>query len=93
VSDPREPIFLARQSYRRRRLGDAAKLLPVVGAILLLMPILSGGVTRTSGGLLYIFAVWAILIILNALVSRRLVQSISESEESEAAAAPEKLED
>jgi hypothetical protein len=93
VSVPREPIFLARQSYHRRRLGDAAKLIPVVGAVLLVLPILSGGAARTSGGLLYIFAVWAILIVLNALVSRRLVQSIPDSEEAEAAAAPDKLED
>lgn len=92
MSDPREPIFLERQSYRRRRLGDAAKLLPVVGAILLLMPILSGGVTRTSGGLLYIFAVWAILIALIALVSRLLVQNIPDSDEPDAPAVPEKSE-
>ncbi len=93
MNDPREPIFLARQSYRARRLGDAAKLLPVVGAILLLMPILSGGVTRTSSGLLYIFAVWAILIALIALISRRLVQSIPDSDDPEATAVPERSED
>lgn len=88
-----DPIFLARQSYRRRRLGDAAKLIPVVGAILLLMPILWGGAARTSGGLLYIFAVWAILIVLIALISRKLVQIIPDSDNHEAPAPPETAED
>ncbi|MGI9395637.1 MAG: hypothetical protein ACR2OY_13385 [Boseongicola sp.] len=87
-----DPIFLARQSYRRRRLGDAAKLIPVVGAILLLMPILWGGAARTSGGLLYIFAVWAILIVLIALISRRLVQSIPEPDDPDAPTTPDKSE-
>jgi peptidoglycan/LPS O-acetylase OafA/YrhL len=29
------PLFLARASYRRRRLRDAARLLPIVGGFLL----------------------------------------------------------
>ena len=33
-----EPVFLERQSYRRRRLGDAAKFLPFVGLVLFLLP-------------------------------------------------------
>jgi len=93
VSRSPDPIFLARQSYRRRRLGDAAKLIPVVGAILLLMPIIWGGAARTSGGLLYIFTVWAILIVLIALISRRLVQNIPESDDPDAPAVAEKAED
>ncbi|MGI9388954.1 MAG: hypothetical protein ACR2O1_02755 [Boseongicola sp.] len=93
MSGAPDPIFLERQSYRRRRLGDAAKLIPVVGAILLLMPILVGSAARTSSGLIYIFAVWAILIALIALISRRLVKSISESESPEASVKPEELED
>ena len=33
---PRAPLFLARAVYRKRRLRDAARLLPLVGAFLLL---------------------------------------------------------
>ncbi|MGI9394593.1 MAG: hypothetical protein ACR2OY_08095 [Boseongicola sp.] len=93
MSDPHDPIFLERQSYRRRRLGDAAKLLPVVGAILLLMPILWGGSARTSSGLIFIFVVWAVLIAFIAMISRRLVQDIPEPESSDAPTIAEKLED
>ena len=37
---PRQPLFLARATYRRRRLRDAARLLPVVGVFLLAQPLL-----------------------------------------------------
>ena len=68
------PVFLARASYRQRRLRDAARVLPVVGAILFLLPILwpmgrEGGQT-TSAALIYIFVVWAGLIAVAALISR-----------------------
>ncbi|MXQ06764.1 hypothetical protein GQ651_02780 [Alphaproteobacteria bacterium GH1-50] len=72
MSRPPEPLFLARQSYRRRRLGDAARVLPILGAVLLLLPILWADTARTSGGLVYIFATWAILIVIVAVVSSRL---------------------
>jgi len=35
---PTAPLFLARAVYRKRRLRDAARLLPVLGMFLLLMP-------------------------------------------------------
>ena len=34
----RRPLFLARAVYRRRRLRDAARLLPVLGFFLLMLP-------------------------------------------------------
>ncbi len=67
-----DPIFLERQSYRRRRLGDAAKLLPLVGLALLLVPILWSDQASTGGGILYVFTIWAFLIAAAALISRRL---------------------
>ena len=67
----RQPIFLERARYRRRRLGDAARLLPVLGAVLFAFPILWAG-HRTVGGLVYIFGAWAVLILGTALISRRL---------------------
>lgn len=68
------PLFVARQTYRRRRLTDASRLVPVLGALLFLLPILatgSGAVTTMRGGL-YLFAVWFGLIGVTAFLSRRL---------------------
>jgi hypothetical protein len=62
---PKPPLFLARAPYRRRRLRDAARLLPVVGVLLLLLPLLwteDADRRLTSGEVVYFFAVWLGLI-------------------------------
>jgi hypothetical protein len=62
---PKRPLFLARAPYRRRRLRDAARLLPVLGVFLLLMPLLWTPDSRmelSSGDVVYFFAVWLVLI-------------------------------
>jgi len=69
---PSQPVFLERQSYRRRRLLDVARLLPLLGALLLLVPLLwpgsDGGADTVppampmSGAMTYVFFVWAALI-------------------------------
>lgn len=65
------PLFLERRSYRQRRIMDAARLLPVLGALLWCVPLLwaegrgagaSEGV-RTSSAIVYIFGVWAFLAV------------------------------
>lgn len=66
----RRPLFLARQDYRRRRLRDAARLLPVAGGVLFLMPLLLG--MGTAGGGIYLFAVWVGLALAAGLLSRHL---------------------
>jgi hypothetical protein len=66
----RAPLFLARAVYRRRRLRDAARLLPLVGVVLMVLPALwSGppgqeGATQSGAGsdAVFIFAVWFLLI-------------------------------
>ncbi len=66
MSRRRSPLFLARRSYRRRRLRDAARLLPVFGAFLFLLPILwepaATDQRDTAPDGVYLFAVWAVLI-------------------------------
>ena len=65
------PVFLERQSYRRRRLMDAARLLPVLGVLLFAVPLLWPGADSvgvadsmpTSRAILYIFTSWALLIL------------------------------
>jgi hypothetical protein len=62
---PKRPLFLARAPYRRRRLRDAARLLPVLGMFLLLLPLLWAPEARmalSSGDVIYFFAVWLVLI-------------------------------
>lgn len=79
---PGIPLFLQRGPYRRRRRIDAARLLPVFGAFLLILPILwepgdGGGAGRsTSADALYLFAVWAGLI----AVARLLAPGLSAPE-------------
>lgn len=69
----REPLFLARQSYRRRRLEDAARLLPVLGVFLFLLPLLAPDVGTAAQGL-YLFAAWFGLIVATAVISRGLTR-------------------
>lgn len=72
----RGPLFLKRQSYRRGRLRDLSRLLPVIGGVLFLLPILwSPGVSdapNTAGDGLYLFVVWFALIVVAALLAPSL---------------------
>lgn len=75
MARPPEPVFLERENYRRRRIGDAAKFMPFLGLVLMLMPVLWADVATTAGGMIYLFAVWALLIVVSGLLSRFLVVS------------------
>ncbi len=73
----RAPLFLQRSTYRRRRLLDGARVLPVLGLILILLPILW---TRNSGDsiageAIYFFVLWGGLIITAALLARPLCRA------------------
>lgn len=68
-------LFVERGAYRRRRLRDAARMLPAAGAVLWMVPLLwSPGASAmeqsTVGGWLYLFGVWVLLIIAAAMLSR-----------------------
>jgi hypothetical protein len=69
-------MFLAPGGYRRRRLRDAAGVLPVFGVVLLLLPVLwaPGGTGRreTAGDGIYLFLVWLAVIAAAALLARPL---------------------
>lgn len=67
------PVFLERRSYRRRRMMDALRLLPVLGVLLWMLPLAwptpsAGPVTpdamAMSTAMIYVFAVWLLLIAL-----------------------------
>lgn len=73
---PRAPVFLERSSYRQRRLRDAARLLPCIGLVLWMIPLLwpktAPGQVATSDALIYLFVVWGGLVIAALLMSRLL---------------------
>ncbi|MGB3313104.1 MAG: hypothetical protein WBB85_01730 [Albidovulum sp.] len=72
----KQPRFLARQSYRRRRMADAARLLPLLGLFLILLPILwrpaQSPAPDTASGGVYLFIVWLVLIAIACILARRL---------------------
>ncbi|MFU8865257.1 MAG: hypothetical protein ACNA7O_15200 [Rhodobacterales bacterium] len=80
MSEKASPLFLERRSYRQRRLMDAARLLPVLAALLWLVPLLwpqsagqvgTGGAAAvtTSSAILYIFGVWTLLAVIAFVLS------------------------
>jgi hypothetical protein len=76
--------FLARRSYVQRRMGDAARLLPVVGVLLFLLPLLwliGSEAPRTARGVLYVFLVWSGLIVVAAWLAPRLMASPPDTSE------------
>lgn len=79
---PRAPLFLARAVYRRRRLRDAARMLPLLGLFLLLIPLLWSTPDGKGAGatVVYVFWVWAMLIGLAAYLAPGLARPESEGE-------------
>jgi len=69
--------FLTMKAYRRKRLVEGARLVPVVGAVVLLFPLVRLFVAPDSIGprIIYIFVVWFVLIAGAFFLSRRLQNS------------------
>lgn len=76
MAEPERPApFLARRSYRQRRLVDAARILPVVGTFLVMVPLLwrrggpeSGGAALAEHAT-YLFVIWGILVLAAAALA------------------------
>lgn len=68
------------KATRQRRLGDAAKLMPALAAVLMAVPVLWTPGTSTTVALIYVFTLWCVLIVMIALISRALSRSVSRSE-------------
>jgi hypothetical protein len=71
-----QPPYLARETYRRRRLIDAARLLPIFGMFLILLPVLwppiGPDIPATAREAVYLFVIWFGLVVGAALLARRL---------------------
>lgn len=89
-------LFLERRTYRQNRLQDAARLLPILGLILIFGPIFIrdegegailassvAGAPTLAGQLVYYFAIWLGLIALTALVSRALIGASAPEQDAE----------
>ncbi|MEM9795232.1 MAG: hypothetical protein AAF919_02015 [Pseudomonadota bacterium] len=75
MTDRVSPAASAAQhrARRRARVADAARLLPLLGVVLFLMPdlILSGadaGEGATAPWLVYLFSAWLLLLVLSFLI-------------------------
>lgn len=69
------PLFVARRNYRRRRMRDGARLLPILGLFLIMLPPLqqwSEEEPRLGGQLVYLFLVWLFLILGAFLFTRQI---------------------
>jgi hypothetical protein len=74
-SSDKIPLFVERQTYRRRRLVDAARALPVLGVLLWLLPLLwavPSEPTSASTGLIYVFSVWLGLPVIVGVLIRAM---------------------
>lgn len=72
------PVFVERRTYRRRRLVDAARLLPVLGVALVCLPLLwisdTGTYTSTTYAMIYFFGLWVALVIATGILAKYLKQ-------------------
>ena len=70
-------LFVQPQTYRRRRIMDTVRALPVLGVLLWAVPLLwgTGGVgPSASSALVFVFAVWIGLVGAAAILARRLAR-------------------
>lgn len=73
MSRRRQPLFLARASYRKRRMRDGARMLPLFGAVLLCLPLFWPLTTsHIVAHWVFVLGVWAGLIVLAGVLSRGL---------------------
>lgn len=72
-------LFLERDTYRRNRIADAARLLPLLAVAMLLLPDLllsdpSVAKGATAPWLVYFFCAWLTLIALAAWLARKVTR-------------------
>ena len=73
---PPKPLFLERGTYRRRRVMDAARLLPVFGAAMFLVPVFWRSDHSTATGAIYLFVIWLGIIVAAGFLARKLSEPL-----------------
>ncbi len=87
MAEGRSPVYLARASYRRRRLIDAQRLLPFLLLCLWLLPLLWGGegtdqpLGAGSRSFVHVFVVWALGILAAGWLAFFLAHGAARTEE------------
>ena len=72
MAEEQSSLVLERTSFRRRRVRDAATLIPFFGVVLLCLPAMWETESRTAPAMVYVFTVWALLILVMAVIARRV---------------------
>ena len=69
--------FLARETYRRRRIIDGVRVVPIVALLLFMLPMLGAAQMARSTAMagMYLFAAWFAAILATALITRALARS------------------
>ena len=85
MSRKKPALFVQQRTYKRRRIADAARLLPIWGGSLFMIPLLwiNGGQTRTAAVMVYLFVVWAAVAGVAAGLSYRLGPEEDQPEDQE----------
>ena len=87
------PLYLAREGYRRRRLMDAARMLPIAAAFLMALPVLwaptEAAERDTALNTVYLFALWLVLIVVAFVLSRGLSRGIASDASAPAPVTPD----
>lgn len=86
---PDKRLFLERRSYRRRRIMDAVRTLPLLCTVLfLLVPLMwpksEGDALPLSSAIWYLFAVWMLAILAAFGLWRRIRRSTTGAQTDEA---------
>ena len=82
-------LFLERRGYRQRRIIDAARILPIVGLLLWLVPLVwpqaqDADAISTSRATLYVFAIWIALIGVGGFLAWRMTPTADASVDEDA---------
>ena len=86
MAQPVKVPFLARSGYRQRRLRDVAGMVPVFGILLLQLPLLwprGEGESLLSHAMIYLFALWVILIAVAVYLARAIREDADVQPESQ----------
>ncbi|MFB2594998.1 hypothetical protein ACEYYB_09110 [Paracoccus sp. p4-l81] len=78
--------FLARRAYRLRRMMDAARLVPVLGALAVILPVFHAGHHPQhpmwfGRGLALMLGVWLVMVLAAAVIGRVLAPAIGATED------------
>lgn len=84
---PQHRLFLERRGYTQRRIVDGARLLPIVGLVLFMVPLIwpqsgEANAVTTSVSSVYVFLIWFALIVTGGLLAHR-INAISALQDSE----------